>query len=279
MLYRTFIVLVFFFSSLSQAGDLEPPPIQLATVYHADINIQEYWVSEKLDGVRAYWNGQQLISKQGNIFNAPKWFIKDFPVVPLDGELWIKRHQFEKVSGIARKQHATTQEWQKISFMSFDLPSSAASFTARLQRLEKLIKLTNSPYLKLIKQQKVKSNQQLQLLLEEVLKKGGEGLMLHKETAYYQVKRSKDLMKLKKREDAEAVVLQHLPGKGRNSGRLGAVLVETETGIQFKIGTGFSDKERENPPPIGTTITYTYIGKTNNNVPRFASFKRIREMF
>ncbi|MGB5446428.1 MAG: DNA ligase [Psychromonas sp.] len=279
MLYSTFICLLLFFSSLSHAGDLQPPPIQLATIYDQDINIQQYWVSEKLDGVRAYWNGKQLISKQGNIFNAPAWFIKDFPIDPLDGELWIARNQFETVSSITRKKNAPDQEWQKISFMIFDLPGSDQNFTSRLQRLQKLIALSNSPYLKLIKQQKMNSNKQLQLFLEKVLSEGGEGLMLHKDDAYYQAKRSKDLMKLKKQEDAEAVVIQHLPGKGRNSGRLGALLVETETGIKFKIGTGFSDQERENPPPIGATITYTYIGKTRNNVPRFASFKRIREIY
>lgn len=279
MLYGTFLFLILFFSSLSHASDQQAPPIQLATIYHADINIQNYWVSEKLDGVRAYWDGRQLISKQGNIFHAPQWFIKDFPVVPLDGELWIARNQFEQVSSITRKQNATDQEWQQISFMIFDMPGSYANFTTRLQALEKLIKLSDSPHLKLIKQQKIASNEQLQLLLEEVLAKGGEGLMLHKGAAYYQAKRSKDLMKLKKQEDAEAVVIQHLPGKGRNSGRLGALLVETETGIQFKIGTGFSDQERENPPPIGATITYTYIGKTSSNIPRFASFKRIREIY
>ncbi|WP_372880152.1 DNA ligase [Psychromonas sp.] len=279
MLYSVYVLLLLFFSPLSYAGDLPPPPIQLATIYHPDIKIEKYWVSEKLDGVRAYWNGQQLISKQGNIFHAPDWFIKDFPIIPLDGELWIGRNQFEKVSSITRKQNATDQEWQQVSFMIFDMPGSYAHFTARLAVLEKLIELSDSPYLKLIKQQQLQSNEQLQSLLEEVLAQGGEGLMLHKADAYYQVARSKDLLKLKKQEDAEAVVIQHLPGKGRNSGRLGALLVETETGIRFRIGTGFSDQERENPPPVGATITYTFSGKTKNNVPRFASYKRIREIY
>lgn len=279
MSYKTLIFLLFLFSPLSHSSETSAPPIQLATLYHQDINIQEYWVSEKLDGVRAYWNGKQLISKQGNIFNAPEWFIKNFPQQPLSGELWIDRHQFEQVSGFTRKKHPIDREWQKISFMIFDLPASDADFTSRLQQMEKLIKSGESPYLKMIKQQRIENNEQLQLLLEQVLDKGGEGLMLHKGGAYHQAKRSKDLMKLKKYEDAEAVVIQHLTGKGRNTGRLGALLVETKEGIRFKIGTGFSDRERENPPPIGATITYKYAGKTNNNVPRFASFMRIREVY
>jgi len=256
-----------------------PPPIQLATLYHQDIDIKAYWVSEKLDGVRAYWNGKNLISRQGNIFNAPLWFTKDFPDTALDGELWIQRQQFERVSGIVRQHKAPPQAWQSVSFMIFDLPGSKLDFQARIKQMQYIVEHTPSPYLKMIKQQKLHNNTQLQLLLEQVLAKGGEGLMLHHGHAYYQAKRSKDLMKLKKYQDAEALVLQHIAGKGRNSGRLGALLVKTDDGIIFKIGSGFSDLQRENPPAIGSTITYKYIGKTKNNVPRFASFMRIRERF
>jgi len=266
--------LTLLFSPFAQAAT---PPIQLATIYHQEIDIKKFWISEKLDGVRAYWNGKNLISRQGNTFNAPLWFTKDFPDTQIDGELWIARNQFEQVSGIVRKQKATTEQWQKISFMIFDLPSSSENFNERIKSMEKIVADSASPHLKMITQQKVQSNTQLQLLLEQVLSQGGEGLMLHKGSAYYQAKRSKDLMKLKKQQDAEALVLQHLPGKGRNSGRLGALLVKNRAGTIFKIGTGYSDLERENPPAIGATITYQYIGTTKNNVPRFASFMRVRE--
>ncbi|MCG6200900.1 DNA ligase [Psychromonas antarctica] len=265
---------ILLFSPLTQSAT---PPIQLATLYHQDIDIKAYWVSEKLDGVRAYWDGKNLISRQGNIFNAPRWFIKDFPAIPLDGELWIKRNQFAQVSGIVRQHKDDNKAWQKILFMIFDLPSSKVNFSERITSMRKIVKNNPSPYLKMIQQQQLNSNSELQLLLDKVINKGGEGLMLHLGTAYYQTKRSNNLMKLKKYQDAEAIVLKHLPGKGRNSGRLGALLVKTEAGIIFKIGSGFSDSERENPPPIGSRITYQYIGKTVNNVPRFASFMRIRE--
>ena len=269
--------LILVFPPCSQSAT--PPQIQLATVYHQDIDIHAYWISEKLDGVRAYWDGKNLISRKGNIFHAPLWFSKGFPDTPLDGELWIDRARFSEVSGIVRKQKADDQEWQKIAFMIFDLPASSENFSKRIMQMEKIVENCHSPYLKMIKQQKVKNNTELQLLLEDVLSKGGEGLMLHRGGAHYQAKRSKDLMKLKKYQDAEAVVLQHLPGKGRNSDRLGAILVKTADGTVFKIGSGFSDLERENPPAVGATITYKYIGKTQNGVPRFASFMRIRETF
>ena len=264
-------------SSFTQSAT--PPKIQLATRYQQNINIQEYWISEKLDGVRAYWDGKNLISRQGNTFNSPLWFTKNFPATPLDGELWIAREKFSQVSGIVRTQKADNKAWENISFMIFDLPRSPDDFSQRIEQMKTIVKQSASPYLKMIKQEKVQNNVALQQLLETVLNQGGEGLMLHKGTAHYQTKRTKDLMKLKKHQDAEAVVLQHLPGKGRNSGRLGAILVKTPEGITFKIGSGFSDKERENPPPIGATITYKYIGKTKNGVPRFASFMRIRAPF
>lgn len=268
---------ILFFSAVTQAAN--PPPIQLATVYHQGINVKAYWVSEKLDGIRAYWDGKNLLSRKGNIFRAPEWFSKGFPDTPLDGELWINRRQFSELSGIVRKQKASDKEWQKIAFMIFDLPNSPKNFSKRIKQMEKVVKNSHSPYLKMIKQQKVENNRELQRLLEEVLSKGGEGLMLHRGDAHYQAKRSKDLLKLKKYQDAEAVVLQHLPGKGRNKGRLGALLVKTEDGTVFKIGSGFSDLQRENPPAVGATITYKYIGKTANGVPRFASFMRIRDYY
>ena len=277
MRYYLMLFCILLCSPVMQAAT--PPAIQLATVYHQDINIQEYWVSEKLDGVRAYWNGKNLISRQGNIFNAPLWFSKGFPETPLDGELWIAREQFAEVSGIVRKLKASDKEWQKITFMIFDLPESSKNFSIRIQLMKNIVKNSASPYLKMIEQQKVQNNAELQELFENVLSKGAEGLMLHRGNAFYQAKRSKDLMKLKKYQDAEAVVLQHLPGKGRNSGRLGAILVKTDDGTVFKIGSGFSDQERENPPAIGATITYKYIGKTQNGVPRFASFMHIRKPF
>ena len=271
-----FIFLIFFISSsFSQAA--APPNIQLASVYHDDIDIQQYWISEKLDGVRGYWDGTNLISRQGNIFKAPKWFTQHFPETPLDGELWIGREQFELVSGIVRQHNASDQDWQKITFMIFDLPTSKETFSERIRQMKNIVNQTASPSLQMIPQQKVDNNTQLQALLATILKDGGEGLMLHRGDAYYQAKRSKDLMKLKKYQDAEAIVLAHLPGKGRNATRLGALRVKTKEGIIFKIGTGFTDDERENPPAIGTTITYKYIGKTKNDVPRFASFMRIRE--
>ncbi|WP_298941859.1 DNA ligase [uncultured Psychromonas sp.] len=261
------------------AAIAKPPPIQLATNYRQDIDVTQYYVSEKLDGIRAYWDGHQLISKQGNVFTAPTWFIKSFPTTAMDGELWIARQQFEKVSGIARTQDNQNEQWKKIKFMIFDLPNNRTSFEQRINEMRALVADTSSPYLQMIEQQKLPNTEVLFDLLNKVVMGKGEGLMLHHQDALYQTKRSRDLMKLKKFEDAEATVIAYLPGKGKYEGLLGAILVKNEEGVTFKIGTGFSDKERSNPPPIGSLITYRFTGKTNNNIPRFASFVRIRVIY
>jgi len=115
--------------------------------------------------------------------------------------------------------------------------------------------------------------------LEEIVRAGGEGLMLHRADALYVTGRSDNLLKLKPLEDAEARVIGYVPGRGKYRGRMGALQVETDDGKRFKIGTGFTDVVRANPPAIGTVITFTYRGLTKNGLPRFAAYLRIREEF
>ncbi|MGI9229378.1 MAG: DNA ligase [Gammaproteobacteria bacterium] len=259
------------------AAEMNTPSLMLARVYHDDIDLEQYWVSEKLDGVRARWDGKNLISRQGNPFNAPLWFVKDFPSVPLDGELWMGRGTFEKLSGAVRRQQPEQAQWRAIRLMVFDLPASPEVFDLRLQTIRRIVRDASSPYLGMVEQFRVGGRDELMQRLKQVISDGGEGLMLHRGGAIYKAGRTHDLLKLKVHQDAEAVVVGHLPGKGKLSGMLGSLLVETPDGLRFRIGTGFSNRERQNPPPLGTTITYRYYGKTGRGVPRFASFMRIRD--
>ena len=261
----------------ASAGEAGAPPLLLANVYRGDVALDRYWVSEKLDGVRAYWDGERLRSRKGNPINAPPWFVAHLPRVPLDGELWMGRGAFERLSGAVRRQRPDDAQWREIRFMVFDLPSSPATFDRRLQRLREMFETVASPYVALVEQFRVSGRAELMERLERVVAGGGEGLMLHKGSSLYAAGRSDDLLKLKTHEDAEAVVIGHLPGKGRLTGMLGALLVETPEGLRFRLGTGFSDEERRNPPPLGATVTYRHHGRTRNGVPRFASFLRIRD--
>ena len=266
----TFILL---FSLVCRAS---PPDLQLANVYTSNIDLKDYWVSEKYDGVRAYWNGRQLLSRAGNVIQAPLWFTSPLPAEPLDGELWLARGRFDQLSGIIRRQKPLDTDWSKVQYLVFDLPNSPLVFDQRLQGLETIIDNIDTPFVRLAKQEKIPTHALLMQKLDEIIENGGEGLMLHLGSSTYKSFRSDDLLKLKKYSDAEAVVIRHFPGKGKYQGMLGSILVETEEGKRFKIGTGFSDEERRNPPAIGSMITYKYFGYTNNGTPRFASFLRVR---
>jgi len=263
------------FSALKVHANSITPQLPLAHVYKQNINLKEYWLSEKLDGVRAYWNGKQFLSKQGNIYHAPDWFIADFPSHSLDGELWVARNTFEQLVSIVRDKKPSTQ-WRDVKYMVFDIPLHHVTFTHRIDKLKTLFKNIKSPYLHLVEQSRVSSHEVLMNQLHKITQAGGEGLMLHKGDSYYIAGRSNDLLKVKLYQDAEARVIAHLPGKGKYNGMLGSLLVEIEDGKRFRLGTGFSDKQRRTPPPIDVLVTYRYYGKTKNGLPRFASFVRVK---
>ena len=286
MYHKTFMTILMIFVSFLLnplfGRDFPKPDLMLANVYHKGLALENYWVSEKYDGVRAIWDGQQLISRGGNIYHAPKWFIENFPRQKLDGELWISRQSFELLVSTVRDDVPSDSAWKMVKFMVFDMPENSGEqsmpFDIRLERLNNVIHEADIKWLIVVKQWKVKDHQALMKQLDEITKAGAEGLMLHRGSSLYVGKRNGDLLKLKPYEDAEAVVIKHLPGKGKFTNMLGAIIVEMPEGKQFKIGTGFSNKERARPPEIGSTITYQYRGKSKNGIPRFASFLRIREV-
>lgn len=261
---------------LGRASEASPPPVPLANTYHKGVVLEHYWVSEKFDGVRAYWDGHRLLSRNGHIYRAPDWFVADFPEVRLDGELWMGRQRFAELSGAVRKRVPEDSEWQKIRFHVFDLPGSGP-FHERYERLRALLTQADSDYLELVTQKAATSHSALMADLDKVVVRGGEGLMLKRHKSLYTAGRSDDLLKVKTFADAEAVVVRHIPGKGRLQGMMGALQVELPNGRRFRIGTGFSDAQRVRPPPPGTRITFKYYGRTATGLPRFASFLRVRD--
>ena len=161
--------------------------------------------------------------------------------------------------------------------MVFDLPNHSGSFASRFTTMRNIISQNHSPYLQMVQQQRFDNNAQLQQFFEQIINQGGEGLMLHHSNSLYQAGRTTKLIKFKPKYDAEAIVVSHIAGKGKFTGMLGALTVKNiKDGKIFKIGTGFSNKQRQNPPAIGSTITYSYSGITTNGLPRFASFVRIK---
>ena len=254
-----------------------PPDILLANVHRDDIDVTRYLVSEKLDGVRAIWDGETLRFRSGYRVNAPQWFIDALPKTPLDGELWLGRGQFDRLSGIVRRDLPDDNEWRQVRYMIFELPAAPGSFAERAARIREIVAAANLPWLAEVPQTPVVSREKLQQMLAHTVKAGGEGLMLHRADAAYETGRSDTLLKLKPWLDAEAVVLAHLPGKGKYAGQMGALRLRMPDGREFRLGTGFTDAQRKNPPPVGSTVSYRYRELTPNGLPRFASFLRIRE--
>ena len=252
------------------------PELMLASLYRRGIDLRDYWVSEKLDGVRAYWDGRRLISRGGHLIHAPDWFIAEFPRVPLDGELWMGRGQFERLSGTVRRLEPDPEAWRAVRYMAFDLPAMPAPFGVRLAELQRRLAESPSAVILLVEQSRVADEAALMERLDAVVAAGGEGLMLHRDGSLYRAGRSADLLKVKPQFDAEARVIAHIPGKGKYRGLLGALLVEDAEGRRFRLGTGFSDAERRSPPPIGSLVTYSYRDRTQAGLPRFASFLRVR---
>lgn len=257
------------------------PPLMLAEVYdgRGAIDFADYRVSEKLDGIRGYWDGEKLLTRSGHVIPAPAWFTAGWPRVPLDGELWAGRGRFSHASSTVRTQTPDDDAWRQMRFMVFDLPAAGGPFSERLAALDALLASLQIPWLQPVKQTRVADRAALKTMLEQVVAQGGEGLMLHRGSSLYRPGRSDDLLKYKPYEDAEAKVVAYVPGKGKYEGMLGALLVERPDGLRFRIGTGFTDEQRRHPPPIGSWITYAYNGYTVSGLPRFARFLRIREDF
>jgi len=254
----------------------KPAPLMLAHAYRPGVPLAAYAVSEKYDGVRGYWDGRALWTRGGEPVAAPSWFTAKLPPQALDGELWAGRGQFSKAVSTIRQQVPDEAAWREIRFMLFDLPGHGGRFAERAAALEKLAGAWGQPWLVAVRQQSVPDTVALQALLEQTLRDGGEGLMLHRLDALHRPGRSRDLLKLKPHDDADARVLSHVAGKGKYQGMLGALWVETTDGLRFKLGTGFDDAARRDPPAVGSWISYRYRGETDAGVPRFASFLRVR---
>lgn len=255
----------------------DKPALWLAQSYPGGLDLSQYWVSEKYDGVRGYWDGQALWTRQGEPINAPAWFSAGWPTTPIEGELWAGRGQFAQAQSTTRKQQPIDAEWRQMRFMLFDAPAAPGSFDARLPAVEKFARATRQPWVQAAPQWKEPDEAALLRRMQQIVKQGGEGLVLHKASAPYRSGRGDDVLKLKPQEDAEAQVIGYLPGKGKYEGLTGALLVRTPAGLQFKLGSGLKDADRRNPPPIGSWVTYRYRGLHASGLPRFATYWRVRE--
>lgn len=275
-LFFTFLFFIFF-SAFPRQSVAARAPVMLANVYRPDIVLADYWVSEKYDGVRGYWDGHQLLTRGGEVIHAPDWFVAAWPQIPMDGELWAGRGRFSRAVSTVRQQRPDDAAWRQMRFMVFDLPGHKGPFDERLPELRATVKKIALPWVQLVDQIKVPTHDALRTMMEKIVAQGGEGLVLHRGASLYRAERNDDLLKFKPYDDTEARVVGHVPGKGKYQGMVGALLVETPEGKRFKLGSGMTDEQRRHAPAIGSLVTYRYRGVNDSGIPRFAVFMRVRE--
>ncbi|WP_223810191.1 MULTISPECIES: DNA ligase [unclassified Campylobacter] len=248
-----------------------------------DENIKVFMMSEKLDGVRGIWDTKSFKSRKNYIIKVPSDFINNYPPFELDGEFFIQRASFDEISSLIRSDDITNKLWERASFNVFDVPNACKEFNLnpctlenRLNILKEYLEKYPNSRLKIIPQIKIQNLAHLKTYYEEILKKGGEGLIIRKNELDYEKKRSNLAFKFKPFFDAECEVVGYTKGKGKNIDKVGSLLCKMQDERVIKIGSGLKDKDRINPPPIGSIITYKFNGLTKNNLPRFPVFLRIR---
>jgi DNA ligase-1 len=234
-----------------------------------------WWMSEKYDGVRGFWDGQQLLTRNANVIHAPAYFTDQLPPMALDGELWMGHGQFEESASVVLS-HTPDERWKQMRFMIFDAPAHSGGFEARLEVAREAIGNGHSPQIEVISQTRCRGVKHLNETLEAIEAHGGEGVMLRAPNSPYESGRSDMLLKVKSHQEAEAVVVAYKPGQGKYEGMVGSLKVRLENGRHLFIGSGLSDAQRADPPPIGAIITYRYRGYTRTGLPRFATFYRVR---
>lgn len=252
------------------------PALLLANVWNPSIDPTGWWISEKYDGLRGYWDGRKLWTRKGNAIHAPDWFLAELPRdIALDGELWMGRGQFEETLSTVLSQ-TPDDRWKRVHFMVFDAPQAKGTFEERTRFVQATLPKGNQ-FAKPVPQYLCQGTKHLLAEQDRVVGLGGEGLMLRQPESAYETRRSPTLLKVKPQDDAEATVIAHTPGKGKFAGQLGSLRMRTAEGKEFSLGTGFTDAQRASPPPVGTVITYRFRGLTKNGLPRFPSFLRVRK--
>jgi len=232
--------------------------------------------SEKLDGVRAIWNGHTFLTRTAVQIFAPSWFTRGLPSHILDGELFMGRGHFQATSGAVRRNDVDHPHWKTLKYHIFDAPHAVGDLYERLREAYRLT--GDCPRTTVVEQTVVKDRDHLSDMLKTVLDGGGEGLIIRRPSANWVAIRSHDMLKVKIQDETDAQVFGHQGGEGKHTGRLGALLCRLigDPKIHFAVGTGLSDHDRENPPGLGLVIRVGHHGFTDAGIPRFPSFLGVR---
>ena len=272
--YISLILIILIAGNFSQAVPLHHGKA-LTPKMRASLDISQYYMSEKLDGVRGYWDGTQLRSRQGLTIVTPHWFTAYLGDIPIEGEIWLGRETFQALSGLIARSDENDPLWHSVTFQIFDMPAHRGAFHERVMAMKTHIANLSplNPHLKMVDQVRVDSWATVDAALKAVVAGGGEGLMLHHQHAIYQPYiRHTDLLKVKEIDDGCAVIRGFTAGKGKYESMVGAFEVEVMIDDElkrFRLGSGLTDQMRQNPPDIGTKVLYLHNGFTQRGIPRF----------
>jgi len=251
-------------------------PVKLLLAYnwdHTKHDPTHWWMSEKLDGLRAYWDGQHFYSRLGHRFPAPEFVLKQMPPhVCLDGELFSSRGQFQTITSIVRSS-SSNEKWNTLKFHCFDVPSSPLPFEDRLKIIQ-TFDTAKYPFLIVHPHSVCEGKTHVLDHLKRLENEGAEGLMLRAPKSLYEPKRSKTLLKVKSFARDEFKIVGYVDGKGKFKGKLGGYLCRTKDGKQFGVGSGLTDVQRElnERLPLGTLITVQFQELSEDKIPRFPTF-------
>ncbi len=272
IIWLTAAMVIVLFCPFCRAAD---PHLQKAGVYTGTEDVTGWVMSEKLDGIRGYWDGNRLLTRKGVLLHPPPWFIKNFPAFELDGELWSTQGAFEFIQSVVLDS-APGPGWEKIKYHIFEVPNAAGTFFERLDRVKQWFNSHPAGHVRVIPQTLIHDKSDLDRFFRDVASRGGEGVIVKDPDKPYHTGRSAHVLKVKKARDMEGLVIGINQGKGKYENAMGSLTLKLENGVVFKLGTGFTDAVRNNPPAVGTTVTFKYHGFSKNGVPKFASFLRVR---
>jgi DNA ligase 1 len=251
------------------------PDILLANYWDESIDPTGMWISEKLDGVRAYWTGEVFLSRPGNVFHAPDWFTKGLPGAPMDGELWIGRGQFQKTNGYV-KRHDQGDHWREMKFVVFDLPKNPDPFEDRYRALQTYFNNRHCEFATYLTQVQCTSASDLKRRLQIAEAGGAEGLMLRAANSLYEIGRSNTLLKVVTDLRSEARVIGYKDGKGNRKGMVGSLNCILGDDVTFNVGSGLDHDMCKDPPAIGSIVSVKHKGWTEARKPRQPIYLGIR---
>ncbi len=249
------------------------------------LDLTKYFVQPKLDGVRASWDGKQLLSRTGKLFTPSENFLSRLPtpedlakrsIKIIEGELLYtyvdnmsRLDRFSKTVSIVRSKSA---DWYNINMNFFDcvLANPWSSYTTRHRAMIGGNYRTVNNYF-------VKDKEDLMRLYKDIIKYGQEGLMLKLKDGGYQGG-VRAVLKLKPKNDFEVKVVGVVEGLGKYKGMIGALKCLTEEGASFNVGSGLNDEQRKQAHTmyINKYITVEHEGLGRAGRPRFPVFKSIR---